>query len=315
MAALAHHRRAAELLRDLDRVPDEPRIINDLRARILLEERLRQKAHHIIALNEACLLIEQEAAVKIAIPGHAEIRMALAHRLGRSLAVLLQDWVRHPVRELPVRLIVYLDQFARQILLQRVHDWPRRAVARIGHHRERLQGLHIDIGQKVLHIRIRDVHMLHAARHDIPERLERLRQHRLLELLEPRVAADWPRAGTHELHAVVLLWIVARRDHDAAIQLQMRRREIDHLRAALPDVHDIAARLREPAHQSLLQRRPRQTDIMTDRHPVRRKQLHKRPADPIRQLLIDLLRIDPAKIIGSKCFPAQFHNRTPILEL
>ena len=252
--ALAHDGLAAEALGDLDRVPNEPRIVDDARAFVLLEEGFGKEADHVVALDEAALLVEEEAAVEVAVPRHAKVRARFAHDLRRRLAVLLQDGVRHAVREVAVRLVEYLYQLEWEQFLHRVDDGPRRAVACVDDDFIRLQLAHVDIGNDVLDVFVKNVYLLDFTRRGCRCGIGLADRHRR-NVLQPRIARYGTGLRAHELHAVILLRVVARRDHDAAAEPEVRRCEVDHLRAALSEIHDVAARLDQSLCKRITDRR------------------------------------------------------------
>ena len=69
-------------------------------------------------------------------------------------------------------------------------------------------------------------------------------QRAVADLQQPGVAADRQRAAADDLHARVLLRVVRGGDRDAAVELELADREIDHLRADEPDVEHVGARRR-----------------------------------------------------------------------
>ena len=303
---LHHDGLAAVLLADLDRVPDQARVVDDLGARVLGEERFREEAYHIITLDEAALFVKEEAAVEVAIPCHADICMLLAHDFRRRLAVLLQDRVRHAVREVAVRLVVDLDEVERELLLERVDDRAGRAVA---DDLERLELRDVDIGEDVVDVLARDVFRLDFARRGL--RLERAFHDGFLDVLEARVARNRARLLADELHAVVLFRVVAGRDHDAAVEAEMRRREVDHLRAALADVHDVAAGFREALDERVADGRAREADVVADSDFLRVEEAREDAADAVRELFVDVLGIDAADVVSAEAFVAESHRKIP----
>src|SRR5690606_35830791 len=99
MAGLALHGLAAGALDEIDRAPREPRIVHDRLAGILLEETHREEPDDVVALDERAFLVEEEAAVEVAVPCETEIRAGLADLLDRHDAVALDHRIRHAVRE------------------------------------------------------------------------------------------------------------------------------------------------------------------------------------------------------------------------
>ena len=193
------------------------------------------------------------------------------------------------------------------MLFERVDDRPCRTVARIDDDLERLQRLDVDVCQDVLDVLVEHIDFFNLPLRAI-ERLEVALHHGLLNVLEPRIARNRARFLAHELHAVVLLRIVTRRDHDAAVQPIVRRREIDHLRAALPDVHDVGARLRQPLRKSATNRRSGKTNIVPDCDLLRMEEIDENAPDAIGKLLIDLLWINSTDVIRAETLVADFHN-------
>ncbi len=150
VAGLALHGPAAGRAHDLLRVPDDARVVHDRRAAVLFEERRREQADDVVAVDEAPLLVEEEAAVEVAVEGDADVGAREAHVARRHLAVLLEHRVRHAVREVAVGLVVDLREAERQQLLEQVDADRRAAVAAIADDRQRLQLGRVDVGQHVV---------------------------------------------------------------------------------------------------------------------------------------------------------------------
>src|SRR2546430_6204588 len=62
--------------------------MHDARARLLLEEALRQEPDQVVPLDELPRLIEEEAAVVVPIPGETHIRAGATHHIGGGGAVI-----------------------------------------------------------------------------------------------------------------------------------------------------------------------------------------------------------------------------------
>jgi hypothetical protein len=204
---------------------------------MLLQERRRQQPHDVVTLDEAAALVEQEAAVEVAVPRNAEVGLVPDHRLDGGDAVLLEQRVRYAVREVAVRRVVHLDEFEGQLRLQRVDDRAGTAVAGVHHDLQRLQRGAIHIAQQVLDVARARIEALQAAAR--AGRRERVLLGQVLDLEQPRVAADRTRTLAHELHAVVVLRVVAGGDHDAAVDTLVEGGEVDLLGAALTDVEHV----------------------------------------------------------------------------
>ena len=162
MATLAAYRHTAVTLQNSFRIPGKARVKHNLRTRLLVQENLRQQADNIIALDKICLLVKEEAAVEVAIPGNTQICTALTYNLGRSLTVRQQQRVGHTVREGAVRSFVQRNKLKRQMLRQLLQNRTGTAVAGVSNNFHRLKHACINIGQQMLDIGRHNIHMLHS---------------------------------------------------------------------------------------------------------------------------------------------------------
>jgi hypothetical protein len=105
--------------------------MNDLAAGVLGQQALSQQTNNLVALDERAFLIKQEATIKVAIPGNAHIRIMLKHRVTRNVLLLEQHGVRDPIRKRPIRFVMHLCQFERQVCLKRIGRDARATVARV----------------------------------------------------------------------------------------------------------------------------------------------------------------------------------------
>jgi hypothetical protein len=99
MPGLREDRVAAGARHGLGRGPGHARVEHDRGARLERQRRAGEKRHDILAVDEVAGLVEEEAAVEVAVPGDSEIRAGRADGLGRHRAVLGQERVRDAVRE------------------------------------------------------------------------------------------------------------------------------------------------------------------------------------------------------------------------
>ena len=314
VARLTEHRHAAVLAHDLERVPGEARVVDDARTTLLLEEGLREQSHEVVALDEGAVLIEEEAAVEVAVPGEAQVGAVLADGLDGGRAVGLEHRVRYAVREMAIGRVPDLDELERQVRLEQVHERSRPAVAGIDHDLETTQLAAIDVGEQVVDVRATRVERVAQTRAPTVRR-HRRRQPPVLDhrrhVLEARVGADRPRPLAHELHAVVIGRVVARRDHDAAVELAARAvagggREIHALRAALADVVNVDPALGETARQRRRKRRAREAHVMADDHARRLHEAGIRPPHCEREVLVDLIGDATADVVGFES--GEFHG-------
>ena len=111
-----------------------------------------------------------------------------------------------------------------------------------------------------------------------------------LDVLQSGVAADRPRLLAHELHAVVVGRIVARRHHDAAVHAFVERREVHALGAAQADVVDVDAGVVQPARRAPRTARARQADVAADDDALRLQELRVGAADAVGDVGVELVR-------------------------
>ena len=105
--------------RALDRLGHRPAgadVVDDLRAGLLLEDRLGEEGRHEVAGHELARVVDEEAAVGVAVEGDPEVGVLLERLRDDELAVLGQQRVRLVVREGAVRLEVAADGVDRQPL-------------------------------------------------------------------------------------------------------------------------------------------------------------------------------------------------------
>ena len=82
------------------------------------------------------------------------------------------------------------------------------------------------------------------------------------QLPQAAVLRHRPGTASYQLKAVIGLGIVACCNHDAAVQLKMSSSKINHLRAALTNIHHITACLCQSPYEGFFQGWPGQADIM-----------------------------------------------------
>ncbi|MNB84905.1 hypothetical protein D3C75_317880 [compost metagenome] len=88
MPGFRHHRSTACRRHHVHRVPGQTRVVDDLRPRVFFEEGFCQQADNVVALDKLPFLVEQEAAVKIAVEGNPHIGPVFDHRIAGISATL-----------------------------------------------------------------------------------------------------------------------------------------------------------------------------------------------------------------------------------
>lgn len=132
---------AARARHDVARIPHHPRVVHHHASRLLGEEGLREEAHDVFAGHELPVAVEEEAAVEVAVEGHAEVGALRQDRLGGCGVVLGEEGVRDAVREGRVRRVVHPHEVERRPRCgepsgDRVEGGAGCAVAGVDHHRE-----------------------------------------------------------------------------------------------------------------------------------------------------------------------------------
>ena len=268
-----------------------------------------QQADNIIALNEAAGFVIEETAVKVTVPGQAQVRPVFPHRPGRCLPFLRQQRVGHPVRETAVRLVLQFHQGKGQVVLQQVKHRPGTAVTGVDHQFQRPQPLGINLagGQKPA-----EVGAFVAAGFGLARLAAGLPHGGLVpgvrggprrNLTEAGITAYRPGAVPDQFHAVIVCRIVAGGHHDAAVHPPVLAAEngmVDLFGAAEPEIQDI-----HPVSKQGFGQRPGQfgageAHVPADDDFFKGKQLGKGQADPAGDCRIQLIGHPAPDIIGGK---------------
>ncbi|MNV21518.1 hypothetical protein D3C71_1124560 [compost metagenome] len=217
VAALAQHRHAAGGFHHFHGVPGQARIVDDFPARIARQDGLGQQADQVIAFDETAVVVEEEAAVEIAIPGNTEIRAMLTHRVGGCGAVFRQQRVGNAIREVAIRLVADAHELERQVRRQQINDGTCATIAGIDHQLQRLQCGHIHIAQQMLDIGALVVlgNLAGAGW----QRCAVIGGNRVGNGEQASIRTDRLGLLTHQLHAVVVHRVVAGGDHHPAGRL------------------------------------------------------------------------------------------------
>ena len=91
----------------------------------------------------------------------------------------------------------------------------------------------------------------------------------LFDFLQAGIHPYRPGVPAHQLQAVILHRIMAGRDHDAAVRIEVCGGKINHFRAALTDIDHIGAAILQPVTQGLKQFRAGQADVTAHNHRFR----------------------------------------------
>ena len=255
------------------RLLDRPRhrparadVVDHRRARLLLEHRAGQERRHEVARDELAGVVDEEAAVGVAVVRDAQVGALGARPLDDELPVLGKQRIRLVVRERPVgieetahdvelrKALEHLRQHRPGHPVRRVHDDPEGPDRARVHEREHLRDEAVP-----------DVRRRHrAATRDVAEPCLRAAPH----VLEPGIAADRKRPGADDLHPRVLLRIVRCGDDDAAVEGELADRVVEHLGADHPEVEDIGAAVRGAVDRRGRHRLRADPHVAPDRDPA-----------------------------------------------
>ena len=151
-------RRPARLLDRARHGPARAHVVDHLLARLLREHRLREQRRDEVARDELAAVVDEEAAVGIAVVGDSEIGAQRARLLDDEGAVLREQRVRLVVRERAVGLEVALDDVELRESGQdgREHR-PGHAVRGVDDDPERADGLLVHEGEHLRDEAVPDV--------------------------------------------------------------------------------------------------------------------------------------------------------------
>jgi len=212
-------------------------VIEDRRAGIPGEQCLGEQRGDEVAGNELTCLVDEEAAVGVAVPGDAEVSPLGDHALADLAAVLLEQRVGLVVGERPVDLEVHQHRLERRPGEDQGCEPAGDAVRRVHHDLEREERVGVDEAVQVPHVR--GVQVLRRARHALGDGRQLAQGERAPhELGHTLLAGEGQGSLADELHAVVLRRIVRGRDHRAAVEPALGDPEVEHLGRDQPDVED-----------------------------------------------------------------------------
>jgi hypothetical protein len=198
------------------------------------------------------------------------------------------------VRERPVGLEEVGHRVDRQSL---EHGWQHHtghAVGGVDHDAQRLHGARVDEGHDSLDPARPDVFFADRSFGTCP--LPGTGRPPP-DVQQAGVASHRERAAANDLHARVLLRVVRRRHHHAAVQPELSDREIDHLRSDHADIRNVGTGLRRSAHEGRGHVRRREAHVTADGNRPRLELLDVGTPDCLGALFVELLRIDPAHVV------------------
>src|SRR5215212_7282248 len=157
VAGLGPYRLAALALDELGEGFGADGAVEYSRTRLLLEHVLRYEGGRKVARDGRSLLVDDEAAVRVAVEGDPEVRALGDHPFLQLLDVFRLYRVRWMVGEGAVELEVHRHVFEREALEDGRDHLACHPVARVDHDLERPQALRVDEAEAVFGVVFRDV--------------------------------------------------------------------------------------------------------------------------------------------------------------
>src|SRR5215208_2361398 len=275
------------------------RAVQNGRARLLLKHVLRYEGGRQVTRDGRTCLVDNEAAVGVAIEGYPEVSTLCDHALLELFDVLRFDGVRWMVGEGAVELEVHRHVLEREVLEDGWDHLACHAVSRVDHDLQRPQVLRLYKAQAMFRIVHGDVRLLHRTRvfrgfGEIPGDDE------VADLAETRLAREGDGFFPAQLEAVVIFGVVRGCYHGPAGLLEVPYGEVERIGRDQPKVEDVCSCLGNPLYKGLLQRLARDAHVAGNDDPGAREiqVLYEGTADVSCHALIQALGIDAADVIG-----------------
>src|SRR5215211_1279184 len=269
------------------------------RARLLLQHVLRYEGGRQVTRDGRTFLVDNEAAVGVAIEGYPEISTLCDHALLEFPDVLGFDRVRWMVGEGAVELEVHRYVVEREVLEDGWDHFACHAVSRVDHDLQPPQALRLYKAQAMFRIVYGDVGLLQGTRvfrgvGEIPGDDE------VADLAEPRVSREGDGFLPAKLEAVVIFGVVRGCYHGPAGLLEVPYGEVQRIGRDQSKVEDVCSRLGNPPYKGLLQRLARDAHVAGYDDPgAREVQVrYEGTADVSCHALIQALGIDAADVVG-----------------
>src|SRR5918993_4875928 len=268
-------------------------------ARLLLQHVLRYEGGRQVTRDGRTFLVDNEAAVGVAIEGYPEVSTLCDHALLEFPDVIGLDRVRWVVGEGAIELEVHRYVFERKLLEDGWDHFACHAVSRVDHDLQRPQALRMYKAQAMFRIVHGDVGFLHRTRvfrgfGEIPGDDE------VADLAETRVSREGDGFFPAELEAIVIFGVVRGCYHGPAGLLEVPYGEVERIGRDQPKVEDVCSRLGNPLYKGLLQDLARDAHVAGHDDPGAREVqvLYEGTADVSCHALIQALGIDAADVVG-----------------
>ena len=292
--------------RPLDDVGDRAagaHVVQDRRLWLLVEHRLGQQRGHEVPVDECALLVDEEAAVGVAVPGDPEVGALVDDLAHDELPVLGQQRVGLVIGEVAVGLEIGLDEVEPEPLQDRSDHRARHPVAAVDDDLERLDHAGVDELQRGLLELVPDRDVLHAASaRGIAQAFLDLR----LDVADSGVARQCDRPALDELGARIPLRVVRGGAHQPAVEAARADQVIEHLGADLARVEHVGALAAHALAVGGRHLRRGQAHVAPQPEPQLRCGLvlergdhpRERASDLLGDLLVEVASVHPADVVG-----------------
>ena len=258
---------AAGALDRLRHGPARAHVVDHLRAGLLLEHGLGEQRRREVAGDELAGVVDEEAAVGVAVEGDAEVGALLERLADDELAVLGQQRVRLVVREAPVRLEVARDGVDRQPLEHRRQHRAGHPVRGVDDDAQRPDRLEVDEREHALDVRRPDVLLRTCPCGPGPGAWPKRTAARSRMSSRP----ESPPTGSAPRRTIFIpvysFGLCEAVTVDAAVEPELADGEIEHLGADHADVDDVGARVGAPSITACAIEGDESAHVAPDRDP------------------------------------------------
>ena len=126
--------------------------MNNLGTSLTLQKGLGQQTDDIVALDEPAIFIKEKTAIKVTIPGDPNVCLMFGNSAVVGVRFSSSIGFGTPFGKCPSRLMMHLDEFKRQMRLQKVNGRASTAIACVTDNFQGLQQTGVHILQEVLNV-------------------------------------------------------------------------------------------------------------------------------------------------------------------
>ena len=163
MTGFATNRHTTVTLQNCFGIPSQTGVIHNFCTGFFQQEYFCQQANNVVAFNELCIFVKEEATVKVTVPSNTQICTSFTNYFSSSFAVRHQNRIGYAIGEASVRLVKNGNKFKRQMFCQFFHNRACTAVTGVSHNFHRFQCRFIYIAQQMFNISRNDIYLLQFA--------------------------------------------------------------------------------------------------------------------------------------------------------